>query len=152
MFLIVLLESNTPLTNPTKKEALISFNTQKNLFIQQPPKLRISDWISYFLNMYIIYPFGHIVNSYLNICDIIVHNIQTNGGVIMYYLQRLRDLREDMDLHQKDIAKLLKTTQPQYSRYETGEREIPIRHIVTLADFYGVSTDYILGRTNQKHY
>ena len=68
----------------------------------------------------------------------------------MYYLQRLKDLREDMDLQQSDIAKLLKTTQPQYSRYETGERELPVRHLVTLADFYGVSADYILGRTNDK--
>ncbi|MDE6004446.1 MAG: helix-turn-helix domain-containing protein [Oscillospiraceae bacterium] len=70
----------------------------------------------------------------------------------MYYLQRLRDLREDEDLQQSDIAKLLHTTQPQYSRYETGERELPVRHLVTLADFYKVSTDYILGRTNHKNY
>lgn len=48
------------------------------------------------------------------------------------------------------IARLLKTTQPQYSRYETGERELPIRHLVTLADFYNVSADHILGRTNDK--
>ncbi|MBR6393669.1 MAG: helix-turn-helix transcriptional regulator [Ruminococcus sp.] len=48
------------------------------------------------------------------------------------------------------IVKLLKTTQPQYSRYETGERDLPIRHLVTLADYYNVSTDYILGRTNNK--
>lgn len=68
----------------------------------------------------------------------------------MYYLQRLKDLREDKDLQQSDIAKLLNTTQPQYSRYETGERELPIRHLVTLADFYDVSADYILGRTNNK--
>ncbi len=68
----------------------------------------------------------------------------------MYYLQRLKDLREDRDLQQSDIAKLLNTTQPQYSRYETGERELPIRHLVTLAEFYGVSADYILGRTNDK--
>ena len=68
----------------------------------------------------------------------------------MYYLQRLKDLREDKDLQQGDIAKLLSTTQPQYSRYETGERELPIRHLVTLAEFYGVSADYILGRTNDK--
>ena len=65
-------------------------------------------------------------------------------------LQRLKDLREDMDLQQSDIAKLLKTTQPQYFRYETGERDLPIRHLVTLADYYNVSTDYILGRTNNK--
>lgn len=68
----------------------------------------------------------------------------------MYYLQRLKDLREDKDLQQIDIANLLNTTQPQYSRYETGERELPIRHLVTLANFYGVSADYILGRTNNK--
>lgn len=67
----------------------------------------------------------------------------------MYYL-RLKDLREDKDLQQSDIAKLLNTTQPQYSRYETGERELLIRHLVTLADFYSVSADYILGRTNDK--
>ena len=68
----------------------------------------------------------------------------------MDYLQRLKDLREDMDMQQSDVAKLLNTTQPQYSRYETGERELPLRHLVTLADFYNVSADYILGRTNDK--
>lgn len=68
----------------------------------------------------------------------------------MYYLQRLKDLREDEDLQQSDIAKLLHTTQPQYSRYETGKRELPVRHLVTLANFYDVSADYILGRTNNK--
>lgn len=66
----------------------------------------------------------------------------------MYYLQRLKDLREDHDLQQTDVAKLLYTTQAQYSRYERGERELPIRHLITLADFYDVSADYILGRTN----
>ncbi len=66
----------------------------------------------------------------------------------MLYLQRLRDLREDHDLQQADIAKLLYTTQAQYSRYERGERELPIHHLMTLADYYGVSADYILGRTN----
>lgn len=69
----------------------------------------------------------------------------------MYYIQRLRDLREDNDLKQSDIASLLQTTQPQYSRYENGDREIPIRHLITLADFYQVSTDYILGRTDRKN-
>lgn len=66
----------------------------------------------------------------------------------MLYLQRLRDLREDHDLQQADIAKLLYTTQAQYSRYERGERELPVRHLMTLADFYDVTSDYILGRTN----
>ncbi len=66
------------------------------------------------------------------------------------YFQRLKDLREDEDLQQSDIAKLLDTTQPQYSRYETGERDLPVKHLVKLADFYNVSADYILGRTNNK--
>ncbi|MBS6444227.1 MAG: helix-turn-helix transcriptional regulator [Ruminococcus sp.] len=69
----------------------------------------------------------------------------------MYYIQRLRDLREDNDLKQSDIASLLQTTQPQYSRYENGDREIPVRHLITLADFYQVSIDYILGRTDRKN-
>ena len=69
----------------------------------------------------------------------------------MYYIQRLRDLREDNDLKQSDIANLLQTTQPQYSRYEKGDREIPVRHLITLADFYQVSIDYILGRTDRKN-
>lgn len=66
------------------------------------------------------------------------------------YFQRLKDLREDEDLQQSDIAKLLDTTQPQYSRYETGECDLPVKHLVKLADFYNVSADYILGRTNNK--
>ena len=70
----------------------------------------------------------------------------------MYYLQRLKDLREDEDLKQAYIARLLHTTQQQYSLYESGQRELPIRHLVTLADFYKVSADYILGRTNIKEY
>ena len=69
----------------------------------------------------------------------------------MYYIQRLRDLREDNDLKQSDIASLLQTTQPQYSRYENVDREIPVRHLITLADFYQVSIDYILGRTDRKN-
>ena len=62
----------------------------------------------------------------------------------------IRGLREDRDLHQKDIAKLIETTQQQYSKYETGETEISTRALVVLADFYGTSTDYLLGRTNRK--
>lgn len=62
------------------------------------------------------------------------------------YFQRLKDLREDHDLSQKAIAKLLKTTQQNYCRYEIGEREIPLHHFITLADFYGVSLDYLAGR------
>ena len=61
------------------------------------------------------------------------------------YNEIIRELREDNDLKQSDIAKLLGTTQQVYSRYEKGENEMPIRHIITLCKFYNVSADYILG-------
>ncbi len=66
------------------------------------------------------------------------------------YFQRLRDLREDMDMNQTEIAKLLHTSQTVYSRYERGFQTIPVEHLLILADFYQVSTDYVLGRTNNK--
>lgn len=70
----------------------------------------------------------------------------------MYYYQRLKDLREDRNykIDQAEIAKLLNTTQQTYSNWETGKREIPFHHVITLADFYDVSIDYIAGRTNKK--
>ena len=61
------------------------------------------------------------------------------------YNEIIRELREDNDLKQSDIAKLLGTTQQVYSRYGKGENEMPIRHIITLCKFYNVSADYILG-------
>lgn len=61
------------------------------------------------------------------------------------YYERLRDLREDKDLTQSDIAKLLGTTQQVYSRYEKGINQLPIHHLITLCRFYGVSSDSILG-------
>lgn len=67
----------------------------------------------------------------------------------MFYYQRLKDLREDKDLTQSDIAQLLMTTQQQYGRYETGKREIPIHHLITLCKFYNASSDYVLGLTNE---
>ncbi len=66
------------------------------------------------------------------------------------YFPRLRDLREDKDMNQTQIAELLHTSQTVYSRYERGFQTLPIEHLLILADFYGVSTDYILGRTNKK--
>ncbi len=65
----------------------------------------------------------------------------------MYY-PRLKDLREDKDLKQKEVGAFLGIDQRVYSNYETGKREIPVRFVVQLADFYKTSTDYILGRTN----
>ena len=69
----------------------------------------------------------------------------------MYCYRRIRDLREDKDLTQAHIAKLLGTTQQQYSKYEIGIQEIPAHHIIKLADFYNTSADYILGRTNNSN-
>lgn len=66
------------------------------------------------------------------------------------YLQRLRDLREDADLSQTQVAEMLGIQQTVYSRYERGFQTIPLQHLVFLADFYQVSADYILGRTNNK--
>ena len=63
------------------------------------------------------------------------------------YLRRLRDLREDHDLSQTNIANLLHIKQTVYSRYERGFQTIPLEHLITLADYYHVSVDYILGRT-----
>lgn len=62
----------------------------------------------------------------------------------MYYTQRIKDLREDKDLLQKEIANILKTTQQQYQLYESGKRELPLHHLITLCNFYKVSADYIL--------
>lgn len=64
--------------------------------------------------------------------------------------QRIRDLREDRDLLQKDVAAYLKCTQVCYSNYETGKRDIPTEVLRTLADFYHVSIDYLLGQTGRK--
>lgn len=66
------------------------------------------------------------------------------------YCQILRELREDHDLKQSDIAKVLGTTQQVYSRYEQGINEIPLHHLVTLCLYYKVSADYILGINQNK--
>lgn len=64
--------------------------------------------------------------------------------------RRIRDLQQDRDLKQEDLAKLLNCTQACYSNYENGRRDIPTENLIQLADFYGVSVDYLLGRTNIK--
>ena len=61
-------------------------------------------------------------------------------------LPRLRDLREDRDMSQKQISAILGINQRVYSTYETGKRDIPLNHLITLADFYHVTVDYLLGR------
>ena len=65
-------------------------------------------------------------------------------------INRLKEIRQDKDLYQKDIAQILNTSQKQYSLYETGIRLIPIDKLVTLAKFYNTSTDYLLGLTDER--
>lgn len=64
-------------------------------------------------------------------------------------LPRLRDLREDAEMNQTQVAEVLGTSQTMYSRYERGALELPLRHLITLCQFYQVSADYILGFTNR---
>ena len=59
--------------------------------------------------------------------------------------ERIRAIREDHDLYQKDIAKILQTTQSYYAQYENSKRKLPIDQLVKLCLYYGVSADYILG-------
>lgn len=62
--------------------------------------------------------------------------------------ERVKSLREDNDLKQKTIADVLNISQQVYSGYETGKHELPVRHLMVLADYYKVSTDYLLCKTN----
>lgn len=64
---------------------------------------------------------------------------------MMFYIKRIRDLREDHDKTQQEIADLLGTSQTMYARYERGANEMPIRHLIVLCKYYNVSADYILG-------
>ncbi len=68
----------------------------------------------------------------------------------MHYYQRLRDIREDNDLKQDSIAEKLGMTRQQYQLYESGKREIPFHSAIEFAELFGVSIDYIAGRTNNK--
>ena len=64
--------------------------------------------------------------------------------------KRIRDLREDKDLNQTEIAKFLGMSQTGYSKYETGENDIPTAILIKLAHFYNTSIDYLLGQTDHK--
>lgn len=65
------------------------------------------------------------------------------------YIKRIRDLREDHDKTQQEIADMLGTSQTMYARYERGANELPIRHLIALCKYYNVSADYILGLRNK---
>ncbi len=64
--------------------------------------------------------------------------------------RRVRELREDRDIPQREIARRLNMSQTGYSKYETGENDIPTQILIKLADFYKTTTDYLLGRTDEK--
>ena len=95
--------------------------------------------------MYINFSFIFLVNIYLDFAykEVIVK------------FKRIKDLREDNDKLQKDIANLLGISQQYYSDYENGKRTIPIQHLITLANYYNTSIDYIVGlsdiKTNSKN-
>lgn len=74
--------------------------------------------------------------------------LYTSFGDFMY--KRIRDLREDNDLTQKQVAAYLHCSQQVYSNYELGQRDIPTAVLIALAKFYNTSTDYILGLTDEK--
>ena len=63
----------------------------------------------------------------------------------MQFYQRLKDMREDHDMTQSQIAELLGTAREQYNKYETGRQELPMHHFITLAKYYNVSLDYLAG-------
>ena len=65
-------------------------------------------------------------------------------------IERLKEIREDKDYKQSDIAKVLNTTQQQYSKYELGLQVIPVERLVKLAKFYNTSVDYQIGLTNER--
>lgn len=75
--------------------------------------------------------------------------IQNGETISMDYRKRIRDLREDHDKTQTQIAQVLGTSQTMYARYERGASELPIRHLIRLAEYYGVTTDYLLCRTDK---
>ena len=68
----------------------------------------------------------------------------------MAYYQRIRDLREDSDKTQSELAEYLGTTAQYYGKYEKGERELPFSRAIQLAEYYGVSLDYLAGRSKYK--
>ncbi len=74
-----------------------------------------------------------------------MHNELSGVDFFLNYVKRIRDLREDHDKTQKEIADILGTSQTMYARYERGANELPIHHLIKLCQYYKVSADYILG-------
>ena len=93
-----------------------------------------------------LYQHGCWMSSTTTVLDDIIYIMHKRREVfVLRFFQRLKDMREDHDLTQRDIANLLKMHYQQYARYENGEYQMPIEYYKTLAHFYGVSIDYLSG-------
>ncbi len=90
---------------------------------------------------------GNDTKWYLFNMEMSPHGIMT--WVINMNFERIRNLREDRDMTQQKIADMLNMKRGVYRRYEIGDREIPVWAVMKLADYYGVSTDYLLGRKDE---
>lgn len=75
-----------------------------------------------------------------------IRSLKKMGLTLKSVMELFRELREDHDYSQSDIAAVLRISQQHYSKYETGEYEFPLRHFITLAKYYSVSADYLIGR------
>ena len=102
-----------------------------------------------FLHRFVLFP-GRYITFCCAVPYYILFCIYLISGEVYAMYERIRNLREDHDLKQEDIARLLHCTQACYSNYETGKRDIPTEVLHTLADYYHVSIDYLLGRTSRK--
>lgn len=80
----------------------------------------------------------------------LAYSIYRGDFIYMLYTRRIRDLREDHDMTQQQVAGYLGTSQTMYARYERGANELPIRHLIALCELYKVSADYILGLSDKK--
>lgn len=82
--------------------------------------------------------------------NLIYATLYIKNLMVVVMFKRIRNLREDHDIKQSDIAKRLHITQPQYQLYESGKRQIPVDILIKLSDIYDVSVDYLIERTNSK--
>ena len=98
----------------------------------------------YVINDIITYIYIYFQHICLYVCDNL-YNAQKGEQSLMYFYQHLRDLREDADASQYEIAKVLGISQQHYYMYESGKRELPMHHFITLAKYYNVSLDYLAG-------
>ena len=84
-----------------------------------------------------------------NLRDDFLNTLHREGGT-PHEIQRIQDLRTDADLSQKQLSEILHISQRSYSHYETGSRNIPVEMLIRLANYYDISVDYLVGRTDKK--